>query len=85
VNNLKILHKYASNEEIAQLFAPCGPLDKLLFEELKMESGKWKVNVSTAWIYLKYIAEGDTTTVNFQFSFFHCAASNFNLSISWLS
>ena len=43
-------------------------LDKLLFEELKMDSGQWKVNVSTAWIYLKYIAEGDTTTVNCQLS-----------------
>ena len=42
--------------------------DKLLFEELKMDSGQWTVNVSTAWIYLKYIAEGDTTTVNCQLS-----------------
>jgi hypothetical protein len=55
-------------------------VDKLLFEELKMDSGQWKVNVSTAWIYLKYIAEGDTTTVNCQLSIFHCAASNNNLS-----
>jgi hypothetical protein len=54
--------------------------DKLLFEELRMDSGQWKVNVSTAWIYLKYIAEGDTTTVNCQLSTFHCAASNINLS-----
>ena len=46
----------------------------LLFEELKMDSGQWKVNVSTAWIYLKYIAEGDTTTFNFQLSIFHCEA-----------
>jgi hypothetical protein len=43
-------------------------LDKLLFEELTVDSGKWKVNVSTAWIYLKYIAEGDTTTVHCQLS-----------------
>ena len=53
----------------------------LLFEELKMDSGKWKVNVSTAWIYLKYIAEGDTTTVHCQLSTFHCEVSNSNLSI----
>ena len=59
--------------------SPACQLDKLLFEELKMDSGQWKVNVSTAWIYLKYIAEGDTTTVNCQLLIFHCAASNYNL------
>ena len=56
-------------------------LDKLLFEELTVDSGKWTVNVSTAWIYLKYIAEGDTTTVHCQLSTFHCEVSNSNLAI----
>ena len=52
-------------------------LNKLLFEELKMDSGQWKVNVSTAWIYLKYIAEGDTTTVNCQLSTFNFPLRSF--------
>ena len=54
-------------------------IDKLLFEELKMDSGQWKVNVSTAWIYLKYIAEGDTTTVNCQLSTFNFPLRSFKL------
>jgi hypothetical protein len=54
----------------------------LLFEELKMDSGQWTVNVSTAWIYLKYIAEGDTTTVNCQLSTFHCEATSLQSNIT---
>ena len=54
--------------EVRYEISPHCLLDKLLFEELTVDSGKWTVNVSTAWIYLKYIAEGDTTTVNCQLS-----------------
>jgi hypothetical protein len=56
-------------------------VDKLLFEELKMDSGQWTVNVSTAWIYLKYIAEGDTTTVNCQLSTVNFQLSTFNFPL----
>ena len=52
-----------------------GQLNKLLFEELTVDNGKWTVNVSTAWILLKSNTEGDTSTV-------HCETSNFNLRLS---
>ena len=61
--------------EVRYEISPHCLLDKLLFEELTVDSGKWTVNVSTAWIYLKYIAEGDTTTVHCQLSTFHCEVS----------
>ena len=56
----------------------CKSLDKLPLEELTVDSLKWTVKVSTAWILFKIIDEVDTSTVNCQLSTVHCG--DFNLA-----
>ena len=55
--------------------------DKLLFEEWTVESGQWKVNVSTAWILFKIIDEVDTSTVNCQLLTVNCEAFKFQFIV----
>ncbi len=64
LNHTIILIKSQTNEQI----------DKWLFIELTVDSGKWTVNGSPSGILLKYIDEVDTITVNCQLSTVHCVA-----------